>query len=113
MTEPNTEQQLETLARDLKTAADEVKKQAETTATEIKNLGTVTAETKKAADEALVKHGELSARMAEIEQKLTRRGGDDKTERKSVGQRFVEADDVKNWAAKGGKGRVRVEVKAI
>jgi HK97 family phage major capsid protein len=104
---------IEDLSKQLKEAADEVRKQAETTATEIKNLGQVTTETKKAADDALVKHGELSARMTEIEQKLTQRGDEKKDEPSSVGRKFTDSQEFKDWAAKGGKGRARVEVKAI
>lgn len=104
---------MESLARDLKAAADDVKKQAETTNTELKNLGTVTAETKKAADEALIKHNELSARMTEIEQKLVR-GSEGPQRPKSIGQQVTENDDVKAFiAAKKSKGSVSVQMKAI
>lgn len=104
---------LSKLAVDLKAAADEVKKQAEITATEMKNLGKVTEETKKAADEALIKHNELSARMTEIEQKLVQRSAAEPERRKSIGQMVVEHDDLKAWIKSGGKGRVSVAVKAI
>lgn len=104
--------ELETLARELKTAADEVKKSAETTNTEIKNLGKVTEETKKSADEALIKHNELAARMTEIEQKLVRGPGEPEG-RKSVGQLVTENDDFKAFIKAGGKGRLSIPVKAI
>ncbi len=108
-----TEQDLVKLALELKTAADDVKKQAETTNAEIKNLGKVTDETKKAADEALIKHNAISDRLTQIEQKLVQRGGDDKDAVKSIGQKFTDSDDFKKFVANGGKGRVRVDVKAI
>ncbi|MFG1238014.1 phage major capsid protein [Xanthobacter autotrophicus DSM 597] len=106
------ENELKTLAADLKKAADEVKKTAETTQAEMKNLGKVTEDTKKAADEALIKHNELSARLGEIEQKLARGQGEPE-KRKSVGQSVAEHEDLKAFVKSGGKGRVSIPVKAI
>ena len=100
------------LAAQLKTAADEVKKSAETTTTELKNLGQVTEDTKKAADEALVKHNELSARMTELEQKMVQRNAEPEG-RKTIGQMVTEHDDLKAFIKSGGKGRVSIPVKAI
>lgn len=106
------EKDLETLALDLKKAADDVKKSAETTNIEIKNLGKVTEDTKKAADEALAKHGELSTRLTEIEQKMARRG--EKQERvKTVGERVTEGKEAEISALAKGRGRVNMQVKAI
>jgi HK97 family phage major capsid protein len=107
------ENELKTLALDLKKAADEVKKSAETTQAEVKNLGTVTAETKKVADEAMIKHNEIAARLTEIEQKLVRAGTDKKEARKSSGQIVTDHDDFKAFVKSGGKGRISVAVKAI
>lgn len=103
---------LETLARDLKSAADEVKKSAETTNTELKNLGKVTEETKKAADEALIKHNEIAARMTEVEQKLARGPGEPE-KRKSIGQMVTDSDDFKSFIKSGAKGTLSIPVKAI
>lgn len=103
---------LEGLARDLKAAADEVKKSAELTSTELKNLGKVTEDTKKAADEALIKHNELSARITEIEQKMVRAPGGPER-RKSIGEMVTEHEDLKHFIKSGGKGRVSIAVKAI
>lgn len=108
------EKQITELSTQLKTAADSVKTSAETTQTELKNLGKVTEETKKAADEALVKHNELSNHVKELEQKLSQlRTGGDPERKKSIGEQFVENDKVKAWIAAGGKGRVSMPVKAI
>ena len=101
---------------DLKDVTDKVKGYAEKANTEIKNLGKLTEETKAAADENLMKMNELSTRVTEMEQKASmHRGGGDAEEHKSIGQRFVESDDVKNAMASGmkWKGRVSVEVKNI
>jgi HK97 family phage major capsid protein len=106
------EKALTELAVKLKDAADEVKKSAETTATELKNLGVLTAETKKTADDALIKHNEISARITEIEQKMVQRAAGPEP-RKSIGQMVVEHDDLKSFIKSGGKGRVSIAVKAI
>jgi len=103
---------MKALAVELKTAADAVKKQAETSEAEMKKLGVMTAETKKSADDALIKHNEISARLTEIEQKMVRRS-EAPEGRKSVGQLFTESDDLKSFLKSGGKGRVSVQVKAI
>lgn len=107
-----TESDLEKLAVELKNAANEVKKTAETTQIELKNLGKITEDTKKAADDALIKHNELSNRLTEIEQKLARRNAP-ADGKKSIGQTVADHDDVKAFIKSGGKGRVSVRVKAI
>lgn len=106
--------EIERLALDLKKAADEVKKSAETTNVELKNLGKVTDETKQKADEALIKHNEISARLTEIEQKMVRDGGDGERQgRKTAGQHVAESEELKSFLAGGRKGRVSIAVKAI
>lgn len=106
------EKELNELAVQLKAAADEVKRQGEKSEAELKRIGDISAETKKAADDALIKHNELSARLTEIEQKMVR--GSEKPEgRKSIGQMVTEHDDLKAFLKSGGKGRVSIGVKAI
>jgi HK97 family phage major capsid protein len=100
----------------LKKATDEVKTFAEKSTTEMKNLGKVTEETKGSADKALLEMNTLSARLTEVEQKMVRRaGGGDAPETKSIGQRFIESDEVKGAMAQGMRfrGRVSLEVKNI
>lgn len=106
------ENELKALALQLKTAADEVKRQGEASEAELKKIGTMTAETKKAADDALVKHNEISARLTEVEQKLVRQQQQPEA-RKSVGQLVTDMDEVKSFIKSGGRGRVSVAVKAI
>lgn len=106
------EKNLESIALELKKAADDVKRQGETAEKELKQLGVLTAETKKAADDALIKHNELAARMTEIEQKLVR-SNDGPVKHKSIGQQVTESDAFKSFVAQGGKGRMSVELKAI
>jgi HK97 family phage major capsid protein len=105
--------EIEALAIDLKKAADDVKKIAETTEAELKNLGKVTGETKEAADKALIKHNELSARLDEIEQKMVR-GKDAPEKKKSLGEMVTDDEQVKALIASPTKrGRATVNVKAI
>lgn len=106
------EKTLETLALELKTAADEVKKSAETAEAELKRLGTLTSETKASADQALIKHNALDARMTEIEQKLARDRAAPEAA-KTLGESVTDREEVKSFLKSGGKGRVSVEVKAI
>ena len=108
--------EIKAVAADLKKATDEVKRFAETAKTEIKNLGDVTAETKQAADRALVEMNGISARLTDMEQKMARRpGAAEPVERKSMGERVTDHDEMKAALAKGEawKGRVEIEVKAI
>lgn len=106
------EDQMKKLSVELKDAADLVKKSAEKTETELKSLGKVTEDTKKTADEALIKHNEISARLTEIEQKLARRGGEPERQ-KTLGQEVSDHEDFKAFVKSGGKGRVSIAVKAI
>lgn len=102
------------LAVQLKTAADDVKKSAEATQTELKNLGKTTEETKKSADDALIKHSEIAGRMTELEQKMTQlKQGGGPERAKSLGQMVTENEDVKSFLAGSRKGRVSMHVKAI
>lgn len=113
MADPNSEQEFATLTLDLKKAADEVKNIAETTTIEMKNLGKVNEDTKKAADELLVKQNDLAARLSEVEKKMVRDGNDEGHETKSIGEQIASSDQVKDFAAKGARGTIRMQVKDI
>jgi HK97 family phage major capsid protein len=110
--EVGSERELETLAIALKTAADDVKKRAEATDLELKKLGKISEETKKSADDALIKHNEISARLTEIEQKMARRN-EQPSARKSLGEMVTENEAVKSFLGGNKKGRVSVQLKAI
>lgn len=107
--------QLGTIETEMAKAADNVKKNGETMMTEIKNLGKATEETKSKVDDALLKHGELAqqhgenaSRLTEIEQKLAaRRSENEPAQPKSMGERFVESAEFKNFK---GKGAIRVQM---
>lgn len=108
------EKQITDMAVELKKAADDVKKSAETTQTELKNLGNTTAETKKAADDALIKHNEISQRMTELEQKMTQlRQGGGPERQKTIGEQVTENAEVLDFLKSGRKGRVSMKLKAI
>jgi HK97 family phage major capsid protein len=103
------------LAADLKRAADDVKKAAETTNVELKNLGDVTNTTKITADQALIKFNELTIRTDEMEKRVARMASYDghREEReKSLGEQVTDDDGVKALLA-SGRGKASVRVKAV
>jgi HK97 family phage major capsid protein len=111
--------ELQKLVDGIKTAHDKVKEVAEKALDEAKRGGQATEETKVKADEALNKLGEakteLDARIADIEQKLARRPGGEPTQLKTLGQTFVDADEVKSFLSGPKRGQlvVKVETKTI
>lgn len=109
-----TEPDLKQLSRDLKAATDKVKEFAEDAKGRMEKGEALSTSAKETADDALVKFNELSATMTEIEQKLARRGEQNDGPAKSMGQRFVENEDVKAFMSRApSKGSVGMEVKAI
>jgi HK97 family phage major capsid protein len=112
--DPDPMVELKNLSADLKKATDEVKTFAEKAQIEIKNLGDVTKETKVSADKALTDMNGISARLTEIEQKMARRGSDDRVQLKSLGELVVASDQVKTlMEQKNGQARVTIEMKDI
>jgi HK97 family phage major capsid protein len=109
---PPTTAELKALAVGLKDATDKVKTFAEKAEAELKNLGKVTDETKKAADEAMIKHNEIAARLTEVEQKMAR-SANGPERRKTLGERVTDDEGLKAFIKAGGKGRFSVGVKAI
>lgn len=108
------EGELKQLAVDLKSATDQVKTFAEKADAEMKRLGTVTEETKKSADEALIKMNETTARIDAIEQKLARRGEEgEKRRAKTAGQEVTESEEFKAWLGGNRKNTFSMQVKAI
>ncbi len=73
----------------------------------------MTASVKQLADEALTGMTEAKARLDEVEQKLVRQVETALVSHKTIGQQFVQNDNVKSFLASGGKGRISVDVKAI
>lgn len=91
----------------------EIKAFAEKANKEIKEHGTILADTKNVLD-GLVKDGlGLQDRLQEIEQKLARRfAANDPTEQKSVGEQLSESDDYQALTTKG-RGIARLNLKAV
>jgi HK97 family phage major capsid protein len=105
-------EELKALAQQLKSAADDVKKQGEHAAAEMKRIGELSVGSKAAADEALTKHNELAARLNALEQKAVRSQGEGRRHL-SAGAAFTAAEEFKSFVKGGGRGRIAVEVKAI
>ena len=95
----------------LKKRDEEIQAFATKASAEIKDTGKIAAETKAALDKITESASGLQARMLELEQKLARRPGGGGQAVKSLGERFIESDEYKEIAAKGG-GRARINVKA-
>ena len=113
-TDPNPEVELKALVVDLKKATDDVKTFAETAQTELKNLGTITQETKDKADKALTDMNTLSERLTAVEQKMVRGGPGDPAELKSLGDLVIENEAVKDlMSKKNGQARMSIELKDI
>lgn len=92
---------------------DEVKAIAEKALAEAESGKGLTETTKELADQALTGMNEAKARLDELEQKLDRRGNDQK-QSYTAGERFVEADEFKNFAGQTRpRGRVIIDVKDI
>jgi HK97 family phage major capsid protein len=103
--------ELENLGAKLKTAGDEAKEKAEKALNAaIAADGKIEDTIKKAADEALIKYNEIGARITELEQKAARRAADGPQRPKTAGQLYTENEEFKAWLAKGGRGRMRVEI---
>jgi HK97 family phage major capsid protein len=112
----------EKLVNEFKGATDNVNKMSETFQTEIKNLGTVTKETKDKTDEAIAKlvpiakqMDEAKARLDELEQKAARRAGNGSpTELKTIGQAVIDNEEVKSlMAGAAQRARVTIDLKDI
>lgn len=115
MTEPKTAEQL---AGEVKAAFDakhdQVKALAEEALGKAQKGEDLSAATKQLADEALVGMNEAKARLDELEQKIARKGADDETRPRSIGEQVLAADEMKAFlASRASRGRASVEVKAI
>jgi len=106
------QRELKQLVDGLKGRDEEIKQFAEKAASEIKNLGTITVETKGALEKLAADGIKMTDRLVEIEQKLARRGGDDQQRVKSIGEICTEHDELVALAAKG-RGIARMPVKAV
>lgn len=94
---------------------DQVKEAGEKALAEAKKSGDMAQESKEKVDELLIKHGELSARLAEVEQKAVRRAGEGSgAEFKTAGQRVVGSEAFKGMSSSAQKSmRVQMERKDL
>lgn len=84
--------------------ADQEKLKADSGATDAKFK-----DYKDQVDERLNEIGEISASLKQMEQKLARSGGEQKSLRMTPGQAFVKSDKLKAFAEKRTSGRVSIE----
>jgi len=96
MTDTKTAEQL---AGEVKAAFDakhdQVKALAEEALGKAQKGEDLSAATKQLADEALVGMNEAKARLDELEQKIARKGADDETRPRSIGEQVLAADEMK------------------
>ncbi len=98
----------------VETKHDAVKAIAEDALGKVKAGETLSQSAKDKADEAITGLTEVKATLTELEQKLARRGSDDRDEVKSAGQLFVDSDEFKAFAGQTRpRGSVTIEVKDI
>lgn len=107
------EAEFEVILKEFKIASDNVKKIAETTNTEIKNLSKVTDETKAQADELLVKQNDLAAQIKELEKKMVREPGEDEEVSATIGVQVTKSEEFKRFKEGGARGTARIGVKDI
>lgn len=94
-------------------AVDAVKEIAEKALAESQKGTELSKAQKEASDEALIKMNELAEQVNNIDQKLARNSPEDADEQKSLGQRFIESENVKSWLeSEPTKGKADVRVKA-
>lgn len=108
---------LNDVSQELGKTNDKLSKQAEEAMKEIKNVGTLSNETKAKVDEALVKQTDLTgkvnalqAQLTEVEQKAARRETAH-VPAQTVGQQLIASDKIKNIGKLSAGMRVSVDVK--
>lgn len=92
---------------------EEVGNRADAALEEAKKAGSISAETRDKTGEALTAINALREQLAQVEQKMARRPGQDESEIKSYGAQFAESDKFQAFKTKGYDGSVRFAFKAI
>jgi len=109
------EQLAQEVKADFQKSVDAVKAIAEEALGKAKSGETMTTSLKEKADEALLKMNGLMEQVSDLEQKVARAaksGGPE--DRKTLGQQFVESEQVKNFlASTSRRGRVDMLTKAV
>jgi HK97 family phage major capsid protein len=91
------------------TKIDAVKAIAEEVKGKVEAGEAISNSAKELADEAITGMNEAKARLDELEQKVARQR-DVETEAKTIGETVTDSQEVKDFLARGGKGRVGVEI---
>lgn len=113
MTEKTPDQLITEVKSAFDTKHDAVKAIAEKALAEAEKGLPLSTTAKELADEAITGMNEAKARLDEVEQKLARRGSDSQREM-TAGERFIEAEEFKNFAGQTRpRGRIVVDVKDI
>ena len=95
------------------TAIDKVKEVAEEALGKAAKGEKLTETTKETADEALLKMNELKGQFEEFEQKMARIGSNPAERAKSIGEQFIDDEQVKSWIADSPtKGKADMKIKA-
>lgn len=82
--------------------SDDVKSVGEKALAEAKKHGDMYALDKPKVDEMLLKQGELQAQLLEVQQKLARRGTEEKVQAQTLGEMVITNDQFKAWIESGG-----------
>lgn len=114
MSNETPEQQIERLSAELVRATNDVKTFGEDIVRKTAAGETVAAELRQKADQALLAMNEINTRLTGLEQKMHRPAGEEARVHKSVGDAFVDADEVKDFMLrKMSRASVRMGFKAI
>lgn len=105
------EQMADDLRKSIDKKHDEIMKKSDDALAEAKRAGGLSEETKKSVDEMLTGVGTMREQLAQIEQKMARKPGEDDTEVKSYGGQVIGHDRFKGYLEGGAHGTVRVELK--
>lgn len=97
----------------IKTQTEEVGNKADAALAEAQKAGQIGEETKKVAGEALTSINELRESLAQIEQKMARRPGQDEDEIKSYGAQLADSDKFKSYQTGGYSGSMKLQLKEI
>jgi HK97 family phage major capsid protein len=97
----------------IKTQTEEVGNKADAALAEAKKAGELSEETKRTAGEALTGINELRENLAQIEQKMARRPGQDENRVKSYGEQYVTSEKFESFKARGFDGGLRLALKEV
>lgn len=103
----------EDLKKDFAKKQEVVQEVADKALKEAEKTGQLVTDTKEAADKALLELNVVKEQLAQIEQKMARRPGQDPDAVKAYGAQIVESDRFKSFQGGNFNGSARFELKAI